>query len=274
MRKPYQAVRRYPRNISGRDFVVGDLHGCFSQLGTALAALGYDGARDRLFSVGDLVNRGPESDSVLDVVRRYRIKAIRGNHEDMILKWYYAYGSLEYLQHNGGDWFVKLVDSGGPGRAIASFMRALPYAIEIETSYGLVGLLHADAPLDQWQELTSSLRRESCDGLVRRKVLWQRSRWLAPGEDSSEELRARFASFLTAATTPVGSTPVAAAQSVKGITAVIVGHTPVLQPTVRGNVINIDTGAVYGHSLTVLELDDVPALVAEKVGRAMFKCAP
>jgi len=38
MEKPYRAVHRYRRNTSGRDFVVGDLHGCFSSLDEALAA--------------------------------------------------------------------------------------------------------------------------------------------------------------------------------------------------------------------------------------------
>jgi len=37
--------------------------------------------------VGDLVDRGEESPAVLDVVSRYGIKAVRGNHEQGILDW-------------------------------------------------------------------------------------------------------------------------------------------------------------------------------------------
>ena len=48
-------------NESGRDFVVGDVHGCFRTLEHALGALTFDPNLDRLFGVGDLVNRGPHS---------------------------------------------------------------------------------------------------------------------------------------------------------------------------------------------------------------------
>ena len=58
--------RRYPRNRTGRDFVVGDVHGMFSALRELLAVAGFDDRRDRLFSVGDLIDRGPDSRGSLD----------------------------------------------------------------------------------------------------------------------------------------------------------------------------------------------------------------
>jgi serine/threonine protein phosphatase 1 len=48
------------------------------------------------------------------------------------------------------------------------------------------------------------------------------------------------------------------------VAAVIVGHTPVSAPLVRGNVINIDTGAVYGGALTILDLAELPLLLAHE----------
>ena len=42
------------------------------------------------------------------------------------------------------------------------------------------------------------------------------------------------------------------------MTAVFVGHTPVTGVTVKDNVINIDTGAVYGGKLTIMDLADLP----------------
>ena len=52
-------------NRTGRDFVVGDVHGCFRTLEQALGQVGFDRERDRLFSVGDLVNRGANRRSFL-----------------------------------------------------------------------------------------------------------------------------------------------------------------------------------------------------------------
>jgi serine/threonine protein phosphatase 1 len=48
-----------------------------------------------------------------------------------------------------------------------------------------------------------------------------------------------------------------ASTQIEGVTAVIVGHTPTQEAAQRGNVINIDTGAVYGCKLTVFDLADV-----------------
>ena len=53
------------QNTLGRDFVVGDIHGCFSTVEHALAALDCDLSRDRLFSVGDLIDHGARSDEAL-----------------------------------------------------------------------------------------------------------------------------------------------------------------------------------------------------------------
>ncbi len=55
----------YPANEDGRDFVVGDIHGEYDQLMEALDHQNFDKDHDRLFSVGDLIDRGPKS---VDVV--------------------------------------------------------------------------------------------------------------------------------------------------------------------------------------------------------------
>ena len=56
----------YQTNALGRDFAVGDIHGSFSALQTALDTIEFNSEVDRLFSVGDLVDRGPESHHVLE----------------------------------------------------------------------------------------------------------------------------------------------------------------------------------------------------------------
>lgn len=82
--------QRFPTNPSGRDFVVGDLHGCLDLLQAQLERVGFDTGCGRLFSVGDLVDRGPDSMGCLRLLREPWFHAVRGNHEDMLLD--YAYG--------------------------------------------------------------------------------------------------------------------------------------------------------------------------------------
>lgn len=72
-------------NRKGRDFVVGDLHGCFTELLDLLAHAKFNPKRDRLISVGDLVDRGDQSKQCLELLRKPWFFCVRGNHEQMLL---------------------------------------------------------------------------------------------------------------------------------------------------------------------------------------------
>ena len=50
----------------GRDWVVGDVHGCCGPPRGALRGTDFEYGRDRLFSVGDLIDRGPDAIEALE----------------------------------------------------------------------------------------------------------------------------------------------------------------------------------------------------------------
>lgn len=237
-----QLVRRFERNPIGRDLIVGDIHGCFSKLLQALDAIGFDPARDRLFSVGDLVDRGPESDLVLDWLAKPWFHPVAGNHETAAIL--FAGGAMSvglYVSGYGGAWNV-----GNPPAArleYADAFGALPIAIELETALGLVGIVHADCPGPSWQRFVESLE----DGALSAAALI----YLITCAQESRERADRLFSG-----------------DVEGVRAVVVGHTPVEQPTSLGNVVFIDTMGWRDRAFTVLDAATLrPACMPSNLSR-------
>lgn len=83
-------VSRHDANIAGRDFIVGDLHGCRSMLDTLLEHVVFDVRKDRLFSTGDLVDRGPDSEGCLALLEQPWFYPVLGNHDAMLMAWIYG----------------------------------------------------------------------------------------------------------------------------------------------------------------------------------------
>jgi len=67
-----------------RTIVIGDVHGCARELDELLALVG-PVAGDRVLFVGDLVARGPDSRAVVSCARRLGARSVLGNHEERLL---------------------------------------------------------------------------------------------------------------------------------------------------------------------------------------------
>jgi bis(5'-nucleosyl)-tetraphosphatase (symmetrical) len=67
-----------------RRIFVGDIQGCREQLEQLLSAVGFVAGTDRLIPVGDLVNKGPDSEGVLDLAIKLNAEPVLGNHD---LRW-------------------------------------------------------------------------------------------------------------------------------------------------------------------------------------------
>lgn len=75
--------------MNGRTIAIGDIHGCSTALQALLRAV-EPRPDDLIVTLGDYVNRGPDSrgvlDRLIDLRRRSRLISILGNHDEMQLQ--------------------------------------------------------------------------------------------------------------------------------------------------------------------------------------------
>ncbi len=69
-----------------RRIFIGDIQGCREPLERLLAAVRFEAGRDRLMPVGDLVNKGPDSDGTLDLLIELGAEPVLGNHDLSFLR--------------------------------------------------------------------------------------------------------------------------------------------------------------------------------------------
>lgn len=230
-------VKHLGPNPSGKDFAVGDIHGCFSRMEEGLNAIGFDPSRDRLFSVGDLVDRGPESHRVLDWLAKPWFHAIQGNHEEMAITWGHLGANPHEYERHGGKWLMDMRhDEQQP---YVEALAKLPYAMEVETATGLVGLVHAEVSQPTWQSMREKMHDGATDEemeAVKNHILWSQSRY-----------RKRHA-----------FEPI-----VPDLKAVVVGHVPMVKALVLGNAYYLDTcGWVPKGHFTFLNLGTLEIMPA------------
>lgn len=216
-------IKHFKLNEKGRDFVVGDIHGCFEMLKQALFDINFDSKVDKLFSVGDLVDRGYKSEDCVKWIGEPWFNAVRGNHEQMAIDTFHGDWDKENYIANGGAWFLGLIKD--EQRCYVDAFESLPLIIDIETKNGLVGIVHADYPLYDWHNKKDYVSASECHKLFMEACLWSRARF----ENKDNDV-------------------------IVGVHKVYVGHTPVKEPTTLGNTVYIDTGAVFKHKMTIIEL--------------------
>jgi protein phosphatase len=243
VRVPLWTDRRADR---GPFDVIGDIHGCYSELTRLLRGLGYEISADglrvtppagrRAVFVGDYGDRGPDTPAVLRLVMSMA-----------------AAGTAICL----------------PGNHDAKLVRKLK-GRDVQISHGLGETL--DQLASEPAEFSDQVR-DFLDGLISHAVLDGGELVVAhAGMKQSYQGRSsgrvrEFALFgeTTGETDELGL-PVRLpwASDYRGKAAVVYGHTPVAEPEWVNNTINIDSGCVFGGRLTALrwperELVSVPA---------------
>ncbi|BDX08637.1 metallophosphoesterase [Planctobacterium marinum] len=230
-------------------WIVGDIHGQYELLLQVLKQKGFDpGSGDRLFSVGDLIDRGPDSLKTLQLLNEPWFYAVMGNHEQLLLKGLAAMqgeGSvadiLNWQSFNGGDWYQPKSDTALQVAALLEKVRTLPIAIELETESGRVGIVHAAVPDNIWLDINLLSHADS-----QKYILWNRDNGLKARSFEQGELPSNDGNL----------------HRVEGIDKLVVGHTIMNcgHPVLLGNTLYLDVGAANGVAPAVISASDLLAL--------------
>lgn len=255
-------------------YAIGDIQGCFAPLQALLDRIDFDPARDRLWFTGDLVNRGPDSLATLRFVKSLGDAAVTvlGNHDLHLLAIAYGHGREKRLDtlhdvltapdrdallawlrarpllHHDADLGYTLVHAGLLPAWDLALARQL--AAEVEAVLGgpdpaaLFAHMYGDRP-DRWDPALAG---------------WDRLRLVINGftrlryctADGQVDPRPKGAP----GSQPPGLLPwfdVPGRRSAD--LRVVFGHWSSLGVLARDDVFGLDTGCVWGQSLTAAALE-------------------
>lgn len=253
-------------------WAIGDVHGCFRTLKALIGRVGLDVQSDRLWMVGDLVNRGPSS---LDVLRWARARAcemgerfqiVLGNHDLHLISRHLGIAAAR----RGDTLDDVLLAADGPD--LVDWLRRRPF-IRFErlgdTDFVLVhaGLQPGWSPRDaeaagrllerrlrgpEAARLLGS-RDDALTAMTRLRMLDPEGRphnYSGPPEEAPAGLRSWFD---------------VAPRACDG-RVVVCGHWAALGLRLRSDLIALDSGCVWGNALTAVRLDDRAAVSVGRQG--------
>jgi serine/threonine protein phosphatase 1 len=193
-------------------WVIGDVHGCIKTLEALLAQLPSDEPK---VLTGDLIDRGPDSKAVVELVIREGIKSVLGNHDLYLLsvltddhRFYCPWDNTRglWINHNGGYATMKSYNDSVPTEHLEWF-KSLPLYLkfpEVKNERGQkLFVSHAAHVYTVLPKKDSRIWEES-------SIVWSRS--------TARKSKAHF---------------------------FVYGHTPVIEPVITEHRANIDTGCVY-----------------------------
>ncbi len=254
-------------------YAIGDIQGCFDSLQRLLAQCAFEPATDKLWLVGDLVNRGPRSLETLRFVRDLGGAALTvlGNHDLSLLMSAEGFG-----KPGKGDTFDDILQA--PDRdELLDWLRHQPLC-HVEGEYCMVhaGLLpqwtavraralaaEVEAVLigDNWREFMANMWgsepaswQDDLEGWPRLRVIvnaMTRMRFCSPDGVMNFRVKGEVANA------PAGCIPwfdVPGRRSADSV--LITGHWSALGLKVMSNLLAIDSGCLWGGSLTAIRLDD------------------
>lgn len=214
-----------------RYIFIGDMHGCYRELNLLLEAIG-PGLEDEVFSTGDFLDRGDCPELCLDLWIKNKYKAVLGNHDDRLIRWY----RKENVTFAEG--FIQTINKFKHNENLIEYLIELPYLINIEEINTV--LVHAALNIND-------TLKGNIDNQVKYKDILLRGRYVRRNNKKYEYIK-------------LGQDckgDVLWSEKWTGEQVVIYGHTPYIGSEIKKDKYSfgIDNGCAYGGYLTGLIYD-------------------
>jgi len=201
---------------SSRKIIIGDIHGCYDELQDLLELVRYKSGHDQIYSVGDVIRKGPSSLECLRFLKKESAQIVMGNHD------------LYFLRATQGNAKMSMdiqelqKEMGDELEAWTNYISSFPAFLNLEDCLIVhAGLEPGRAPQDSAPELLCTIRT-----------------WGGDRSRLQDESNPPWFDFYT------------------DEKLVVFGHWAKRGLVKRQNVIGLDTGCVYGRQLSALILPE------------------
>jgi protein phosphatase len=227
------------RSDPGPFDIIGDVHGCLSELAALLTKLDYDVAPSTLLVtpppgrkavfLGDLVDRGPDTPSVVRLVQGMvdagTALCVAGNHDDKLVR--HLSGRKVQMTHGLAESAAQIAEESEQSRhELQEFLSGLVSHYVLDG--GKLVVAHAGLPAAYQGRASARVRNFALHGET-------------TGETDEFGMSVRYDW----------------ASDYRGEAMVVYGHTPVQQPEWLNQTICLDTGCVFGGQLTALRYPEM-----------------
>ncbi len=203
-----------------RKVIIGDIHGCITEFKLLLEKVGFRSGVDKLFQVGDLINKGPDSQACFNLFMELKGTAVLGNHEYHLIrdangaevskKW------ISQFKHHWGDSFEPYLKT----------IQTWPFFHREEEFL----MVHAG--------LVPDLTPEETDPFILTNIRTWGGKWNGKKEELWNNSDPPWFELY------------------KKKEKIIFGHWAALEGINKENVIGLDTGCVYGKRLSAYILPE------------------
>lgn len=167
---------RIPLDANKRHFVVGDIHGRFSTFLNLLKEIDYNEETDMIYSVGDLIDRGPQSVEVVKFFQKPNTWVTLGNHEQMVINPAEWYKTWMYAPNGGPATQASLREHGLTVKWLQEIFSKFPICLDVGESDNpdAFRIIHAEQPPEWTEDTFRWFLAEEADDAPEGELLWSR----------------------------------------------------------------------------------------------------